>query len=310
MIFNIGEAHAGKTVLSFLKSELKISASALAALKRDESGILANGKHVTVRYVLNIGDELFVNDKDPIEKVNELIEPVNIPIEVLFENDDLILVNKPPYMPTHPSHGHTDDTLANALAYKYKTADRPFVFRPMGRLDRNTSGISLIAKNPIASSYLDLARRKKLITKKYIAVLCGKVDCNEGYNLIDTYMKRQEESIIVRCIGSADDKDSFRAITRWRLLFSNDEISIVEAIPETGRTHQLRVHFAHIGHPILGDDVYGCESQYIGRHALHAAYLSIPMPYGGEIKETRAPLSDDIKSAIIQICGFLPEINI
>lgn len=301
MDFIIDPEFHDKTVLSFLKSTLKISSSSLAALKRDEKGITVNGKHVTVRYILKPGDVLSVNEKDSPSDVNELLLPVNLDIDVIFENNDIILINKPPYMPTHPSHGHIDDTLANALAYKYRNI--PFVFRPIGRLDRNTSGISLIAKHSIAASYLYYARSKNMIKKKYIAILCGKIENDGSMQTIDTYMKRQEESIIVRCVGSEEDKDSFRAITHWRLLYANDRISIVEAIPETGRTHQLRVHFAHIGHPILGDDVYGTPSEYIGRHALHASHLSLPIPYEGKISEYIAETPQDMILAITKICG-------
>ena len=123
-------------------------------------------------------------------------------------------------------------------------------------------------------------------------------------------MKRQEESIIVRCVSSSDEEGSFRAITHWRLLYSNDEISVVEAIPETGRTHQLRVHFSHIGHPILGDDVYGKESKLIGRHALHAAYLSLPLPYGDDIAQFMAmPPEDMINAARAYGCDLVEIFN-
>ena len=107
-----------------------------------------------------------------------------------------------------------------------------------------------------------------------------------------------------RCIGNEGDDGAFRAITHWKLLFSSNEISIVEAIPETGRTHQLRVHFAHIGHPILGDDVYSQESEYIGRHALHAAYLSIPMPYSGEERAFVSDPPEDMISAAKKLGGI------
>ena len=301
MTFTINEEYQNKTVLVFLRSVLKISSNALAALKRDEKGITVNDNHVTVRYVLKYGDIIEINEKDSENDKNEFLLPVDIPIDVLFENSDIILINKPPYMPTHTSHNHTDDTLANALAYRYRNT--PFVFRPIGRLDRNTSGISLIAKHSIAASYLFYARQKDLIHKKYIAILCGKLDCDGEWHTVETYMKRQEESIIIRCVGTAEDPDAFNAITKYKVLFSNESISIVEAIPITGRTHQLRVHFAHIGHPILGDDVYGEASDIIGRHALHAAQLSIPLPYNGEKLETIAPIPKDMLSALENILG-------
>ena len=305
MNFKITEQDAGKNVLSFLKAKLKISSSALATLKHDPIGIVANGDRVTVRYILKHGDTLSINEIDLPEDANEAILPVNIPLNVIFENDDIILIDKPPHMPTHPSHGHIDDTLANAISYIYKERALPFVFRPIGRLDRNTSGISLLAKNSIAASYMYYARQKSLISKKYIAILEGQIESDGNYHTIETHMKRQEESIIIRCVSDETDNDSFLAVTKWRLLYSNDEISVVEAIPITGRTHQLRVHFAHLGHPILGDDVYGCESELIDRHALHASLLSLPIPYGEEITEfISSPPSDMITAAMKLGCDL------
>lgn len=297
MTFNITKDISCKNVLSFLRSKLKISSNALSALKRDPEGILINGAHVTVRYILKENDILSLNEKDLPNEANEDILPIDIPIKVIFENDDLLLIDKPPHMPTHPSHGHIDDTLANAVAYSYKSKGIPFVFRPIGRLDRNTSGISLVAKHSISASFMYYARQKQLIGKKYIAILSGRIQSDGKYHIIDTYMKRQSESIILRCVGNAEDENSFRAITKWRLIFSNDHISVVEAIPITGRTHQLRVHFSHIGYPILGDDVYGTPSEFIDRHALHAAFLSLPLPYGDEITEFFSPPPSDMINA-------------
>lgn len=303
MKFIIDKQDAGIAVLSFLKSKLKISTSALASLKRVDMGICVNDKHVTVRYVLSEGDLLTIKDKDTFEDVNESVEPHDLPLDVILENEDLFVINKPPFMPTHPSHNHTDDTLANALAYVYQERDEPLVFRPIGRLDRNTSGISLIAKSSISASFLHYARSHGLMQKKYIALLEGKIANDTDWHTTETYMKRTEGSVIVRCIGDADDPNSFNSITHWRVLYSNDKLSLVEAIPETGRTHQLRVHFSHLGHPILGDDIYGTESEIIERHALHAYSLSIPMPYGKEITTFSSMPPEDMQCAFSLITG-------
>ena len=305
MTFIINEAWDGRVLLSFLKSSLKISGAALARLKRDPRGILINGSHVTVRYVLRSGDILELNEKDNPEEENPYLLAVKLPVDIIFENDDVMLVNKPPYMPTHPSHGHTDDTLANGIAYIFKEKQIPFVFRPIGRLDRNTSGISLIAKHSLSASFLFWARKNGAISKRYIAILCGETETDGEYHTIDTYMKRQSESIIVRCVGDADDPEAFRARTHWRTLYSGNCISVVEAIPETGRTHQLRVHFAHIGHPILGDDVYGSECEHISRHALHASTLSLPLPYDINERKTYFTLPpEDMRFAFHKITGL------
>lgn len=304
MLFNIDSDNAGRTVLSFLKSKLKISSAALAALKRDELGITANGKHVTVRYVLCEGDCLRINEKDPVGQASPHIVPANIPIDIIFENDDIIIVNKPADMPTHPSHNHNDDTLANAIAYIYAERGEPLVFRPIGRLDRNTSGISLIAKHAISASFLSYARTHGMIRKRYVAILNGHIESDGNLQKIETYMKRMQDSVIVRCVSDSEDPESFLAVTYWRLLFSNDKISLVEAIPETGRTHQLRVHFAHIGHSILGDDLYGEANGLISRHALHAASLSIPVPYTENIKEFSSLPPSDMQSAFKDLTGL------
>lgn len=303
MKFIISAQDAGMTVLSYLKSKLKISTSALASLKRVDMGICVNEKHVTVRFVLSEGDVLTVKDKDSFSDVNESVEPHFLPLDVILENDELFIINKPPFMPTHPSHNHTDDTLANALAYIYKERGEPLVFRPIGRLDRNTSGISLIAKSSISASFLHYARSHGLMQKRYVALLEGKIADDNDWHITETHMKRTEGSVIVRCVSSEGDPDSFNAITHWRALYSDDKISLVEAIPETGRTHQLRVHFSHLGHPILGDDIYGTESDIISRHALHAYCLSIPMPYGNEITSFSSMPPEDMQRAFTLLSG-------
>lgn len=292
------------TVLSFLKFKLKISRHALSSLKRSDMGIRINGKHVTVRYVLKEGDLLTISENDTFEDTNESIVPRSLPINVIFENDSLFIIDKPADMPTHPSHNHADDTLANALAYVYKQRGEALVFRPIGRLDRNTSGLSLIAKNSISASFLHYAKTKDMIKKRYLAILDGQITHDEDWHETTLYMKRLADSIIIRCVTDASDKDAFIAITRWRMLYSNGAISLVEAIPVTGRTHQLRVNFAHLGFPILGDDVYGSESEYISRHALHAYSLSLPMPYDGESTEFSSLPPEDMNIAFKRLCGI------
>lgn len=303
MDFKIRKEDAGQTVLSFLKSKLKISRSVLCSLKRIDMGICANGRHVTVRYVLCDGDILSIKDKDSFSDVNDTIEPRPITLDIIFENNDLLLVNKPPFMPTHPSHNHANDTLANALAYIYNERGEALVFRPIGRLDKNTSGISLIAKSAISASFLHYARSRGFMKKKYIALLDGRIADDLIWHRTETYMKRMEESVIVRCVGDMSDPDSYRAITHWRVIYSNDDISLVEAVPETGRTHQLRVHFAHLGHPILGDDIYGRVSETIPRHLLHAYSLSVPIPYDESITTFISMPPADMQDAFKSITG-------
>ena len=203
-------------------------------------------------------------------------------------------------MPTHPSHNHRGDTLADALAYKYQEEGIPFVFRAISRLDRNTSGILLIAKDRISASRLSASMKNGDINKKYIAILDGELDFDEG--TIDTYIKREAESIIFRKVCK-ENEGGDRAITKYKLLAKSNGYSLVLASPITGRTHQLRVHFSHMGAPILGDDMYGNESPLISRHALHALSLEFIHPKTNTPITVCAPTSEDISRVIVELFG-------
>ena len=301
MDIKITNQYSGRTLLSYLKFTLKISSSCITRLKRDEHGLEVNGKHVTVRYILCEGDELHINIDDGFEESNQSILPVKLPLEIIYEDKDLLIINKPPHMPTHPSHNHHDDTLANAVAHLYCERALPFVFRPVGRLDKNTSGIVTLAKNMPAAAHFTREREKNTIRKSYIAILCGEINGDNG--VIDTPLKRQTDSVIIRTACNADDEGAMPSRTLWERLYSGHGISLVRAYPETGRTHQIRVHFLSIGHPLLGDDLYGEESAYISRHALHAYSLDFSLPFSNEAKSILAPIPCDMRDAFTSITG-------
>ncbi len=288
---------AGRTVKQML-SEMDISSKTVTALKKKPMGITVNGRCVTVRYVLCEGDILRLDITDTEPSGN--IIPSPIPIEILYEDSSLTAVNKPSLMPTHPSHGHFDDTLANALCHYKGNDGKPFVFRPVNRLDRNTSGAVLVANNRVSAARLSSALQNGKIEKRYLAVLCG-VPTEEAGQL-ETYIRRREESIIYREI--CDERpDADYALTRYRVLEISGGHALVMASPITGRTHQLRLHFAHIGCPILGDDLYGEPSSIITRQALHAYSLVLPHPETGEELSIVAPLPQDLKEALKKL-GF------
>lgn len=291
MRIEIGNDRNGKTVLEILKKELRLSSKMITSLKKSPTGITVDGEHVTVRRILHTDEVLRIEVED--KEQNENLVPTELPLDVLYEDDDIIALNKPPYMPTHPSHGHFSDTLANGLCFYMQKSDEPFVFRSVNRLDRNTSGIVLVAKNRISANRLYDSMQKGLISKKYIALICGSLKNPVG--TIDTYIRRKEESIITREICE-DLPDAARAITNYEVISSSNNLSAVKASPITGRTHQLRLHFAHLGTPILGDDLYGRRSDEISRQALHAYYLSFPHPCTGKITELFAPLPDDMRA--------------
>lgn len=292
----IDRSQDGSTVLEYIKKNTSLSSAHLKHLKFSEGGITVNGEHATVRRVLREGDTLSLATED--REVGH-IEPYPLPLDVAYEDGDCVVPSKPADMPTHPSHGHYDDTVANALAYRYKTLGVPFVFRPVNRLDRDTSGLLLIAKNRIAAGRLSRDMSEGRIKKAYIALLCGELPEKEGY--IETYMRRTAESVIVRenC-GEGEGGDY--ALTRYRVLATTGGHTVVAASPITGRTHQLRVHFSGLNAPLLGDAMYGTPSPLIGRHALHSAALIFHRGDGEAVKVS-SPLPTDMETAARAILG-------
>ena len=300
MLITIEPRFGGMTVREFVLSELGLSRGLLTRLKSLEKGILLNGERVTVRAVLHEGDTLLLETEDFDTDVNERIEPVDIPIEILYEDDEVVAVNKGAAMPTHPSHNHHNDTLANALAWRYKQMGIPFVFRAVNRLDADTSGIVLVARNRMAAFKMSNELSSGNISKRYIAVLDGVLERREGS--ITAPIRRKSDSIILRECCREGEGDYAR--TDYTLLCENGIFSAVEARPITGRTHQIRVHFAHIGLPLVGDYLYGKEGQCgMKRHALHAYKLSFNRPSDGKRIELTADMPEDIKTLYSEING-------
>ena len=291
MEYRVNTQTDGKSVLEIMRQELGFSAAHVRHLKFREDGILVNGSRVTVRYILKNGDLLTLAAEDT--ESGEALLPVELPLPIVYEDHDVVIPDKPANMPTHPSCNHHTDTVANALAFRYAEQGLPFVFRPISRLDRNTSGLLTVARNRIAAAALTRAMQNRQIKKQYIAILCGIPPKSE--DIIETHIRRTAQSVILRenCLP---DEGGELALTRYRVLCSDHVYSLVCAEPLTGRTHQLRVHFAGIGCPIVGDDLYGLPCAEIGRHALHSAMLSLPLPSErGRIALT-APLPDDMRS--------------
>ncbi len=293
----IDAERAGKTVFDVLRRELGFSNRLLARLKQDERGILVDGERVTVRYPLRRGQRLTLAVEDRSQ--SETILPVDLPVSVLYEDEFLWGVNKPPEMPTHPSHGHYDDTLANALAWYAAQRGEPFVFRPVNRLDRNTSGVVLIARDQRAAGVLARTMQQRQMKKRYLALLDGELYPDAG--TLSAPIRRRAESIIFREVCGEGEGDE--AITAWRVLARDGGFTLVEASPETGRTHQLRVHFAHLGCPIHGDDLYGNAAEDMPRQALHASTLTFPHPVTGEEIILKAPLPEDFRNLLITLFG-------
>lgn len=292
MKINIAREYDGKTVRDYLKNVLKLSSNMLASLKADPCGITVNGVRVTVRYVLKCGDILGVAVEDSCASDN--IVPRKLDFGIIFEDNDIIVVNKPPYMPTHPSHSHYEDSLANGLAYIFAERNIPFVFRAVNRLDRDTSGIVLVAKNAVSACQLNRELSAGHFEKSYLAVLEGTLE--KDFGTIETYIRRAQKSVILRQVCEPSDDGAEYARTDFCVLARNNGMTAVIAQPKTGRTHQLRVHFAHIGHPISGDGLYGKSSDRIGRQALHALRLSFPYFRQDRRVDFEAPIPADMDS--------------
>ncbi len=285
MELRISAELAGKDVKYILHSYLGLSRASVSRLKRIDDGILLDSVRVTVRAVVSVGQILSLTLEDREDEENSAIEPTAFELDILYEDADCVVVNKPSGMPTHPSHGHHGDTLANALVYYYKQRNIPFVFRPVNRLDRETSGVVLVAKNKAAAARLGAAMARGEIKKTYIALLCGRGMPESGR--IEGYVARAKESIIFREFRESGSESEY-SLTEWRRLDEAGSHTLVEAHPITGRTHQLRVHFAHLGFPISGDGLYGRAEGVCGRLALHAQSLSFPV--NNELLTVEAPL--------------------
>jgi len=303
MNLTIGEDFAGLTVKKLLLNRLHFSRAAVTALKGKEKGILVNGEHRTVRYVLKEGDRLSLMTQDVAPSPR--IRPSQGEINVIYEDEDLIALNKPANMAVHPSKKLQDDTLAGRLMYhRY-----PMVFRAAGRLDKDTSGVVISAKSQvIAARFFDLIRNHGIKKEYLVLTESEKLPPQEGE--INLCIRRDPESYITRVCFPPDgtEKDSERALTRFLLLKSAPPYHLFLASPITGRTHQLRAHFSALGFPLAGDTLYGKESRIIPRQALHALRLSFPHPATGEPLSLFAPIPQDLTEAMQAAFGEIPPI--
>ena len=279
-IFNIKEENAGKEIKTILEKELECSANIISKLKTGEY-ILLNGKRVTVREKLSKGDMLEIIL--PEEQSDNIISNPEINIDILYEDEDILVVNKQAGIPTHPSINHYSDTLANGIMNYFKGE---FTFRAVNRLDRETSGIVLIAKNILSAHLLSKQVMNREIEKIYYAVTENIPSEKEG--VIEAPIKRECESIIKRCVA----EDGKKAKTIYKVITENGNLALVMAEPVTGRTHQLRVHFSYIGCPLYGDRMYGSRRDG-ERVRLHCKKLVFAHPVTKERMEIESDLPED-----------------
>ncbi|MBD5128396.1 MAG: RluA family pseudouridine synthase [Ruminococcaceae bacterium] len=278
LTFTVSEADGGLTALDFLRRH-GFSRRIVTKLKQS-GGITRGGELLRTVDRVNGGDILRVVMDD---SANENVESnPDIRAAAVYEDDDVIVFDKPPFLPVHPSIRHRTDTLANLYAAMFPDA----AFRPINRLDRNTSGLCVCAKNRRAASLLI-----KSVSKTYFAVIDGII---EGSGVIDLPIGREGDSIIKRTVR----EDGQSAVTRYKAVLHKNGRTLLEIVLETGRTHQIRVHFAHIGYPLCGDDMYGGDCSAIGRQALHCGRAEFAQPVTGERVKLESALPEDIRSLI------------
>ena len=286
LTLTVSPEQSGRCVRSVLKTELHLSSSCINRLKHTESGITVNGQRAFTNAILSTGDLLIVDISAAERPTN--ITPLDIPLDIVFEDEHLLIINKSAPLSVIPSSLAPDEpTLANALAHYFGV---DFTFHPVNRLDRGTTGLMIVARSSFIHDQLQRVLHSGNFTRRYLAVCEGCPDPAEGE--INFPIARKEGSAIARCVSS----DGQPAHSIYRILSRTARFSLMELTPHTGRTHQLRVHMAAIGHPLVGDWLYGTEDHsLIVRPALHAAFLSVTHPVTGELLEYTAPLPADMK---------------
>lgn len=291
-----------KPIDFYLKS-MGYSSQNIIALKKMPESILINGIWKHVNYLLQENDTLTIHLKETISSQN--IIPIALPLNIVYEDEDILVVNKPADMPIHPSQNNYENTLANAVMYYYNSQDIPYTFRCINRLDRDTTGLTILAKHMISAGILSSMVQRREIKREYTALVSGMLPSPCG--IIDAPIGRVKDSAIERMI---DYEHGEHAITHYQLLkqFSGNEL--LRTIPsvrpdevfsqislwlETGRTHQIRVHMKHLGCPLLGDFLYHPDMRIISRQALHSAHLTFLHPIIHKQMDFTAPLPEDMK---------------
>lgn len=287
----VGEDFDNSTVKSFLRRGCGVSARLLAKLKRVENGITADG--IKVRSIDRIRAGQKVVLKLPEDSV--YLEGADIPLDIVYEDEDILVIDKPAGIAVHPSAGVVQPTIAEAAVAYFNSKGKTCKFRPVSRLDRNTSGLLLAAKNPHAAHLLGLQIGKSAgsghITKEYLAVVQGRL---EGKGTIEQPIRIKPGHGIMREVGEGGKY----CLTRWESLAADDQLSLIKAVIETGRTHQIRVHLSWLGHPLAGDTMYGGDCRYISRQALHCHKLEFTHPVTGEKLSLLSPLPADLAELI------------
>lgn len=284
--FTVPPEYDGQPAKRFLKGYCTLSTRMITSLKREKEGIMMNGKILRTIDPVAAGDEVIITMPD---EESAYITPVEGDLDIVYEDSFMLIINKPPYQPVHPVKQYQTDTLANFVVAYSQSRGESYVFRALNRLDRNTSGLVMIAKDRFTVNKL-----KNRVQKTYIAIVHGEL-CGSG--TVTAPIGLLEDSKIKRHVLT----EGTPAITHYEALYSSKEYSVLKLWLETGKTHQIRCHMAHIGHPLLGDDLYGGKRELISRHALHCAEMCFDHPVTGENVKLVSALPEDMRFAGIEL---------
>ena len=282
----IDEDSAGLRVEQFLRRK-RYSGQNLSEIKRMPKSILVNGVHYYMRQELSTGDHLQVRICET--QNSEKIPPTKLPLDIVYEDEDLLVLNKPAGMPIHPSLNNYTNSIANALAYYFQSQGKPFIFRCCNRLDRDTSGLTIVSKHLVSGSILSDMTKYREVHREYLAIARGSVTPSEG--TIQAPLGRKEGTIIERNVDWEHGED---AVTHYKVVKEANGHSLVSLRLETGRTHQIRIHMKYLGYPLIGDYLYNPDMEYMTRQALHSHHMEFTHPITGEHMSFTAPLPEDM----------------
>lgn len=277
-----------KTIEQFLKS-LEFPHQAIVQLKKTNEGILRNGVWAYTSERLQNGDTLSLHLVEDVPESS--IAAIYVPLNIVYEDADLLVIDKPANMPIHPSMNHHEGTVANGLMHYFKEQGMEFTFRAINRLDRDTSGLTMVAKHLLSGGILSRQVSTKEIKRTYRAICQGKIPES---GTISAPIARVADSTIERCVNFETGE---HAVTHYKRIAYDDEkqLSLVELRLETGRTHQIRVHLKYLGYPIIGDFLYNPDYTHCNRQALHSASLSFTHPITKKEMHFASPLPEDLK---------------
>jgi 23S rRNA pseudouridine1911/1915/1917 synthase len=285
----ICDADDGKTIKEYLK-EHEVSKASLTDIKFNGGKILVNEQEMNVRYKLKMNDILKVIF--PKEVASEGLVKEFIPLEIVYEDEAVLVINKSPFMNTIPSREHPTGSLANALLGYYDQIGLTAATHIVTRLDRNTSGLVLIAKHRHVHHLLSVQQKSGLVKRTYVALVHG--EFSSDFGTVEEPIGRKLDSIIEREVTNTGQY----ACTHFQVLQRFLEYSYIQLQLETGRTHQIRVHMSYLGHPLLGDDLYGGNLDFINRQALHCREISFIHPFRKEVLTITVPVASDIGKII------------